>query len=82
MAKRMKDCDGLYKDGQHLKFFDTAEEFFELADWYLKHEEERKKIAEAGMKWTHEQFNCVKIASYILELVEKGTYSAPWAVTI
>ena len=78
MAKRMKDCDGLYKDGQHLKFFDTVEEFFELADWYLKHEEERKKIADAGMKWAHEQFNCVKIASYILELVDKGTYTAPW----
>jgi glycosyltransferase involved in cell wall biosynthesis len=78
MAKRMKDCDGLYKDGQHLKFFDTVEEFFELADWYLKHEEERKKIADAGMKWMHEQFNCVKIAGYIVDMVDKGQYQAPW----
>jgi hypothetical protein len=78
LAKRMKDCGGLYKDGQHLKFFDTIEEFFELADWYLEHEEERKKIADAGMKWAHEQFNCVKIAKYILDLVYAGEYSAPW----
>ena len=78
MTKRMKDCGGLYKDGQHLKFFDTIEEFFELADWYLKHEEERKKIADAGMKWAHEQFNCVQIAKYILDLVYAGEYSAPW----
>jgi hypothetical protein len=78
MTKRMKDSDGLYKDKQHLKFFDTIDEFFELADWYLEHEEERKKIADAGMKWAHEQFNCVNIASYILELVDKGTYTAPW----
>ena len=38
----------------------------------------RKKIADAGMKWTHEQFNGVKIAGYILDLVEKGAYKAPW----
>ena len=82
LAKRMEDCGGLYKDGQHLKFFDTIEEFFELTDWYLEHEDERKKIADTGMKWAHEQFNCVKIASYILEIVDKGTYSAPWAVTM
>lgn len=78
MAKRMKDCDRLYKDGQNLKFFDTIEEFFDVSSWYLKNEEERKKIADSGMKWMHEQFNSCKIASYILELVDKGTYSAPW----
>lgn len=78
LAKRVPDTNLLFKDGVHLKYFDTIDEFFDLADWYLKHETERKKIAEAGMQWTHERFNCVKIAGYILELVEKGTYSAPW----
>ncbi len=78
MAKRMGDCGGLYKDGQHLKFFDTIEEFFDLANWYLEHEEERKKIADAGMKWTHEQFNCVQISKYVLDLVYTGAYIAPW----
>ena len=78
LAKRVPDTDLLFKDKQHLRYFDTAEEFFELADWYLKHEDERKKIADAGMKWTHEQFNCVKISGYILDLIEKGTYKAPW----
>lgn len=78
LAKRVPDTDLLFQDGIHLKYFDTVDEFFELANWYLNHEAERKKIADAGMRWTHERFNCVKIASYILELVEKGTYSAPW----
>ena len=78
LAKRVPDTNLLFKDGVHLKYFDTVDEFFELADWYLKHETERKKIADAGMQWTHERFNCVRIAGYILELVEKGTYSAPW----
>jgi hypothetical protein len=30
------------------------------------------------MQWVHEQFNCVKIAGYILDLAEKGSYSACW----
>jgi spore maturation protein CgeB len=77
-ARRFDDCDLLYKDGLHIKYFDSIDEFFELANWYLKHEEERKKIADAGMKWVHEQFNGVKIAGYILDLVHKGDYSAPW----
>jgi len=76
----MPDADLLFRDGQHLKYFDNnIDEFFELADWYLKHEAERRRIADAGMKWIHEQFNCVKIAGYILDLIEKGSYVAPWS---
>jgi spore maturation protein CgeB len=78
LAKKVPDSDLLFKDKQHLRYFDTADEFFELADWFLKHENERIKIADAGMKWAHEQFNGVKIAGYILDLIEKGTYKAPW----
>jgi spore maturation protein CgeB len=78
IAKKVPDSDLLFKDGLHLRYFDTADEFFELADWFLKHEDEREKIADAGMRWTHEQLNCVKIAGYILELIEKSAYQAPW----
>jgi len=78
IAKRVPDSDLLFKDGLHLRYFDTAEEFFKLADWYLEHEQEGKKIADAGMHHVHEQFNCVKIAGYVLDLVEKGKYAAPW----
>jgi spore maturation protein CgeB len=78
LAKKVPDSDLLFKDALHLKYFDTPDEFFELADWLLKHEVERQKIADAGMKWTHEQFNCVKIAGLFLELLEKGAYKAPW----
>jgi len=81
LAKRVPDTELLFKEDVHLKYFDTIDEFFDLADWYLKHETRRKKVAEAGMQWTHEQFNCVKIAGYILDLVEKGKYSAPWNIS-
>lgn len=78
LAKRVPDSELLFKDGVHLRYFDTADEFFELADWYLKHDQEREKIARAGMEWAHEQFNSVKIAGYTLDIIEKGYYIAPW----
>ena len=78
LAKRFPDCELLYRDGEHLKYFDELNEFFELADWYLAHDEKRQQIADAGMKWVHEQFNCVQTARYIGELIEKGRYTAPW----
>lgn len=78
LAKRVPDTDLLYKDGEHLKYFDSADEFFELADWYLKHEQDRAKIAKAGREKAYSEFNCIKIAGYMLELIETGAYNAPW----
>jgi glycosyltransferase involved in cell wall biosynthesis len=82
LAKRVPSTDLLFKDGVHIKYFDTPEEFFDLANWYLNHEEKRKKIANAGMQHIHTEFNSTKIAGYILELIEKGSYSAPWNVNV
>ena len=79
LAKRVPDTDLLLEDGLHVKYFDSADEFFELADWYLRHEQEREKIAIAGMEKAHADFNCEKIAQYMLDLIETGTYNAAWA---
>jgi len=78
LAKRVPDSDLLFKDGVHLKYFDDIDEFFDLADWYLNHETERGKIADAGMHHIHKQFNCERIAKCILDLIETGAYDAPW----
>lgn len=79
LAKRVPDSDLLFQDGVHLRYFDTVEEFFDLADWYLRNDEEREKIAKAGMERAHKEFNCVKMAQYLLDLIEKGRYDARWA---
>ncbi len=79
LAKRVPDTDLLFKDGEHVRYFDTADEFFKLADWYLKHEQEREKIAEAGMKRAHSEFNAEKMARHMLDLIETGSYDTPWA---
>jgi len=79
LAKRVPGYETLFEDGKHLRYFDTLDEFFELADWYLKHDDERERIAMAGMQKAHTDFNCQKIAQYMLDLIETGSYNAPWA---
>lgn len=79
LAKRVLGYELLFEDGVHLRYFDTVEEFFELADWYLNHKTERERIAKAGMQRAHSEFNCERIAKHLLDLIETGTYDAPWA---
>jgi len=78
LANKFSGSEMLFIDGQHLRYFSDVDEFFELSDWYLNHETERKKIADAGMHHIHKQFNCERIAKCILDLIETGTYDAPW----
>jgi spore maturation protein CgeB len=78
LAKRVPDSDLLFKDRTHLRYFDNPEDFFSLVDWYLRNEDERKRIARAGMERAHSEFNCEKMAKHVLDLVEKGSYMASW----
>ncbi len=79
LAKKAPGYDLMFTDGVHMKYFDTADEFFELTEWYLRHEQEREIIAKAGMQRAHTEFNCEKIAGHLLDLIETGVYDAPWA---
>lgn len=82
LAKRVPDSDLLFADQKHVRYFDCADEFFELADWYLEHDKEREKIAHAGMEHAHKEFNCTRIAQLTLDFIEKGTYQAEWATIL
>ncbi len=79
LARRVPDTDLLFQDKVHVRYFDTADEFFDLADWYLAHDQERERIARAGMEHAHKEFNCRRMAQHLLDLVEKGRIDAPWA---
>jgi len=65
-----------------VRYFDSPDEFFELADWYLKHDDERTKIAHDGMEHAHREFNCTRIAQLTLDFIDTGTYRADWAVVL
>jgi FkbM family methyltransferase len=61
--------------------FAALSDFVGTADYYLKNEQEREKIAQTGMEWEHSEFNCLKVAQYVIDLVDKGYYNAPWMTT-
>jgi hypothetical protein len=42
--------EDIFKNGKHLVWFDSIPEAVELVKFYLVHEEEREKIAKAGLK--------------------------------
>ncbi|MED9799911.1 MAG: glycosyltransferase [Prevotella sp.] len=50
MAERTAEHERLFKDKEEAVFFSSDEELLELCQYYLTHEEERKRIAEAGRK--------------------------------
>ena len=50
MAERTVEHERLFKDKEEAVFFSSDEELLELCQYYLTHEEERKRIAEAGRK--------------------------------
>ncbi len=79
LAKRAPGYELLFEDGVEVKYFDCADEFFELTEYYLKHDREREIIAQAGMEKAHSEFHTEKIVKYLVDLIETGTYKAPWA---
>jgi len=82
LAKKVPGSELLFEDNVHLRYFDTADEFFELADWYLRHDKEREKIARAGMERAHQEFNCTKMARRMLEILQNENCHDPYAQKI
>lgn len=50
MAERTAEHELLFKDKEEAVFFSSDKELLELCRYYIAHEEERKRIAEAGRK--------------------------------
>ncbi len=48
LTDRQRDVQGLFKDGQHLVFFDGPQDLRTKIEYYLAHEDERRMIAENG----------------------------------
>lgn len=50
LTDRQKDAQALFKDKEHVVFFDDAQDLREKIQYYLNHDEERHRIADHGRR--------------------------------
>ncbi|RMG72407.1 MAG: glycosyltransferase, partial [Nitrospirae bacterium] len=62
----------LFEDRKHLVVYKNEEELFELADYYLKNEEERERIAEEGYREVLKNHTYAHRVEEIINTVTKG----------
>ena len=61
----------IFEDGKHLVMYKTLDELAEKGKYYLKHEEEREKIAKAGMEEVLKNHKYSNRIDNILEVVNR-----------
>ncbi len=74
--------EDLFRDGEHLITFDSEKDLVEKIHYYLEHEDERIRIADAGKAKVLECYTHKEIAGKALDLIyahisEKDKHSAP-----
>jgi len=71
LSQKQKNIEKDFIDGKHLALFSTYDELVDKIGYYLKHEDEREKIADEGMKYVHSNFTTTQVVKNILDEVEK-----------
>lgn len=59
--------DIFFKDGEHLAIYETPEELIEKAKYYLKDENERRRVAKAGQKLVHEKHTYIDRMKFVIK---------------
>ena len=65
--------DTIFTKGVHLVWFHSKEECLDLIDYYLKHDEQRKKIARRGYQFVHSNRTYDVVIDEIISHFENGS---------
>jgi spore maturation protein CgeB len=69
LTQPIQGLEQLFQDGKHLVVFDGYEDLCNKIDYYLKHEEEREKIALEGQKEVFEKHTInIRVKEYLKEI--------------
>ena len=78
-TNRDNALEEMFAEGKELVFFASPEELLDKAVYYKNHDSERRAIAEAGWRKSHEQLNSTLVAHYMLEVTLGRTASQGYA---
>lgn len=68
----------VFKRGIEIDWFESIEELMTKIDYYLKHEDERKKIAEQGQKFILRHFDCKPLLANLLNIIKTRVSEYSW----
>ena len=71
-------------DNSQAVFYETRDEFFDKLGYYKNHAQERMKLAAAGHHCAHTEFDCAKIADYMVKVLFAEAYhsSNKWQIIL
>ncbi len=72
LTRYIHGMETIFKKGVHLEWFHTKQECLDLIDYYLKHDEQRKKIARRGFQFVHANRTYDVVINEIISHFESG----------
>jgi spore maturation protein CgeB len=67
LTDRIDTIEEIFEDGKHLVLYDSLNDMVEKARYYLSHDDERRKIAEAGYRHVIQNHTFEKRLQFMLE---------------
>lgn len=78
LTDRIPNIEELFEDGKHCVFYENLDDMIEKAKYYLKHDSEREKIAEAGYRHAMENHTMGHRVEKMLDIIlsQKDVYAS------
>jgi len=65
--------ESIFTKGVHIEWYHSQEECLDLIDYYLKHEQQRKKIAQSGYQFAHSHRTYDVVIDEIISAIENDS---------
>lgn len=77
MTPRIPQFERLFAE-EEVVYFENKEEFREKLNYFLTHDDERKKIAFNGYQKAHNAYNNTRVVKFMLEMIYNAPMSEPY----
>jgi spore maturation protein CgeB len=72
LTNYLPGLESFFTQGVHLVWYESPQECLELIDYYLKHEEQRKRIARSGFEWVHSRRTYDVVMDELISRIENA----------